>query len=469
MESTVNEQEADFQEAANNWNLEKLYIDLASAKGRSLTPVEKKFLRGLLCGYSPAEIADTVYKSRTSSAVRVYLSNGLYKYIQELLIRQTGDTIKIKNWSRVTNLLSKAGYKTESVNLPEQNQSETEETLQSTVVADQHQDWEEVIDVEDFYGSQEELATLEQWIVNDSCRLVALLGMGGIGKTALAVKLAEQISENFEFVIWRSLRHAPPIQDLVASLIQFLSQGQETVDSASAEERISRLMTYIRSRRCLLILDQAEAVLCSGKNAGYYSYEYQVYGELFRRLGEERHPSCCILTSREKPKEIAALEGANLPVRCLELRGLAVSNAQELLQLKGLIGDPEECRVLINRYSGNPLILKIVATTIKDIFNGNITDFLLKEIVVFGDIGDLLDRHFERLSNIEKKVMYWLAIRHKSVSVGALQEEIAPGISKREQMEAIESLRRRSLLEKNLTNFTLVPVVRAYLAEKLVE
>ncbi len=178
MESTVNEQEADFQEAANNWNLEKLYIDLASAKGRSLTPVEKKFLRGLLCGYSPAEIADTVYKSRTSSAVRVYLSNGLYKYIQELLIRQTGDTIKIKNWSRVTNLLSKAGYKTESVNLPEQNQGETEETLQSTVVADQHQDWEEVIDVEDFYGSQEELATLEQWIVKDSCRLVALLGMG---------------------------------------------------------------------------------------------------------------------------------------------------------------------------------------------------------------------------------------------------------------------------------------------------
>lgn len=52
----------EFIEARNHWELEKLYIDLASAKGKALTPVEKKFLRGLLCGLSPAEIASTVYK-----------------------------------------------------------------------------------------------------------------------------------------------------------------------------------------------------------------------------------------------------------------------------------------------------------------------------------------------------------------------------------------------------------------------
>ncbi len=106
-----NQIEDEFIEAKNNWELEKLYVDLASAKGKGLTPVEKKFLRGLLCGCSPAEIANIVYQSRSSSTVRVYLSNGLYKYIEEMLSNQIEHSVKVKNWSRVTHLLEKAGYK----------------------------------------------------------------------------------------------------------------------------------------------------------------------------------------------------------------------------------------------------------------------------------------------------------------------------------------------------------------------
>ncbi|NWF58590.1 MAG: hypothetical protein HXY43_04575 [Fischerella sp.] len=98
-----NKIEEEFIEAKNNWELEKLYVDLASAKGKALTPLEKKFLRGLLCGFSPSEIANTVYKSRSSSTVRVYLSNGLYKYIEEMLSKQAEYSVKVKSWSRVTH------------------------------------------------------------------------------------------------------------------------------------------------------------------------------------------------------------------------------------------------------------------------------------------------------------------------------------------------------------------------------
>ncbi|GAB1537681.1 hypothetical protein NUACC21_03310 [Scytonema sp. NUACC21] len=94
--SNSNRVEEEFIEARNSWELEKLYVDLGLVKGKSLTPVEKKFLRGLLCGFSPAEIAITVYQSRSSSTVRVYLSNGLYKYIEEMLSNQAGYSIKVK-------------------------------------------------------------------------------------------------------------------------------------------------------------------------------------------------------------------------------------------------------------------------------------------------------------------------------------------------------------------------------------
>lgn len=51
-----------FAQAAQEWDLETLYADLASAKGKRLTPTEKLHLRGLLCGHSPAEIANKLGK-----------------------------------------------------------------------------------------------------------------------------------------------------------------------------------------------------------------------------------------------------------------------------------------------------------------------------------------------------------------------------------------------------------------------
>ncbi|MGK7948397.1 MAG: NB-ARC domain-containing protein, partial [Xenococcaceae cyanobacterium] len=138
------------------------------------------------------------------------------------------------------------------------------------------QDWGEAIDVSIFYGRTKELATLEKWIEIDRCRLVAVLGMGGIGKTALAVKIAQQLQEQFEYVIWRSLRNAPPLENLLGELIPFLSAGQET------QTKIKVLLQCLRSSRSLIILDNVETILQPGECAGQYRTGYENYGQLFK-------------------------------------------------------------------------------------------------------------------------------------------------------------------------------------------
>jgi WD40 repeat protein len=338
------------------------------------------------------------------------------------------------------------------------------------VIIPKRQDWEETIYVSVFYGRTEELSQLHHWIINERCRIVAILGMGGIGKTSLSVKLAKQIEDMFEYVQWLSLRGAPPVETILAQMIQFLSNEQETETDLpeSVGERISRLISYLQSSRCLLILDNAESILYSSSRAGQYEEGYEGYGELLKRVGEISHESCLLLTSREKPKDLALLEGKGLPIRSLQLGGLSKAEGEKILQRKGISGTELELRTLVENYAGNALALKIVAATIQDVFDGSVTEFLKHSTLVFGDIRELLNQQYERLSDLEKDIMYWLAINREAISLLELQSDIVSPIPTSKILEAMESLVRRSLIEKTAALFTLQPVVMEYVSDQLI-
>ena len=104
-----------------------------------------------------------------------------------------------------------------------------------------------------------------------------------------------------------------------------------------------------------------------------------------------------MLTSREKPTEVAITEGMELSVRSLPLKGELLTT-QKLIQAKGLSGSQKQQQQLCDRYGGNPLALKIVATSIQDLFDGEIEIFLAQDTAIFNSIQKLLDQQFERLS-----------------------------------------------------------------------
>ena len=96
-----------FVEAESRWDLKTLYTDLAAVKGKPLTPVEKLHLRGLLCGNSPAEIAEKLQKN--PKGVETDLCATIYRYVKGFV----GKGIeKIENWRNIAEWLEDAGYKT---------------------------------------------------------------------------------------------------------------------------------------------------------------------------------------------------------------------------------------------------------------------------------------------------------------------------------------------------------------------
>ncbi len=108
-------------------------------------------------------------------------------------------------------------------------------------------DWGDAPDVSVFYGRASELAVLEQWIVTDRCRLVAILGMGGIGKTDFSIKLAQNIQESFEFVIWRKLLNAPSLKKFYPISLRSCLVSQQELDlSISPANRLRDCLSTSR-------------------------------------------------------------------------------------------------------------------------------------------------------------------------------------------------------------------------------
>ena len=326
----------------------------------------------------------------------------------------------------------------------------------------------EAIDVSKFCGRTQELATLSKWILGDRCRVITLLGMGGMGKTSLSVKIAEQLQREFEYVIWRSLRHAPTFRNKMEDCLKILSQQQITTLPANSHEQITCLIEYFRKSRCLLILDNFDTLLEHGHGTGTYLENYEAYGELLWRVGETNHQSCVLITSREKPSEIVALEGDGLAVRTLALAGLELDAGKSILALKGLLISDVESRQLVDCYSGNPLALKIAATSIRDLYGGNVNHFLASSITLFNGISNLLSQQLKRLSDLQNQVMYWLVIHRESISLTELHHVFTPSMPKLKLMEILESLVNCNLVERDRYGFTQQPVVMEYVTERLI-
>jgi hypothetical protein len=331
-------------------------------------------------------------------------------------------------------------------------------------------------DVSSFYGRIQELTNLKELISKQRC--ISILGVAGIGKSALVARLIEEVSvkkqPRFDSLIWKTVTHVSLIQDLVAELIELTHPLESDLDFPQyTQAMISALIKQLRLRRCLLVLDGFDSLFKEG------SFQQKLeYGVFFNRLIEEDHESCLLLTGRTWPDELDNLIAEKRPLHFFKIEGLDVDAAMQFLSGKGLT-DKEKCNQLIKTYRGNPSELEAVVNRIDYFFGGSTKIFFENPTtLVSSKFEAMLNQMFGNLlTSAQRQILIYIAgeivLNHQFTSFTKLLTDIKQGqvepISTLELIKALEKLERLSLVESikdtatKEISFTLQPVIKKYI------
>ena len=423
-----------YLEAESSWDLERLYnaFKHVMPKGSQLTSLQKFYVRGILLGKPPREIAQQRGQDFSPNDVSRFLSEKLYRWIKNLIKeRPEGNDA----WQQVPILLKE--YR-------------------------KQQNWKGVPDCSPFYGRADELNTLRQWLIEEGCRLVILFGAGGVGKTWLSSHFVRQMEHQFSGS-WQNLDGSPPLNQILNRLqfqVQQTPQREQNTEGKGIEEGIDWLVDFLSNQYFLLILDGIQEDLLSDQE------KWGDYIRLLRRLELTDMKSCVLITSREKLSELRQLgDGKSGKVRSLKISSLELEAAKKMLydfKLK----DQDRWKDLISACSGNPLYLRIVASIISDQFNSKVSRYLKEETIYLGEFKDILQDSWKYLKDSEKDTLKVIAESSRPISSEAIRKYI-PEHSSSSVIEIIKDLGNKCLIENviesDLKLYTIRPDVRKFI------
>lgn len=314
-----------------------------------------------------------------------------------------------------------------------------------------------------FVGREEEIKTILQSLQPDNRTfIVGIEGIGGVGKSSLAIEVSHRCVENelFETVIWISAKESvltlhgvEPIIPEAKSLTDILitigtSLGNPTIGNMSIQEQIRRAYNLLARRTTLLVLDNFESLSRKEQH------------DILDFLRRSPITIKVIVTSRER-----VAEG-----QIIRLQGLSQEESTALLkydaQQKNIHLTGEQNRQLIDLTGGLPLALLWVQGQIA-VLGYSVTQ-VLDKLSLDSNI-PILQYCFNHSWNLlkdgnEKKLLYILALQPEAVSREALKE--ISGIDDDEAFEsAISDLLQLTLTEHEPDRdyFSILPLTRRYI------
>ena len=325
-------------------------------------------------------------------------------------------------------------------------------------------------------GREREVEQLGQLLYDPQCRLLTLVGPGGIGKTRLAIETASNMQDIFPdgvyFVALASVGSVNTVVSTTANAVQFAFYGPS--------DPKEQLLNYLRYKQMLLIVDNLEHLLVKGP------HEETVLGLLIEILQQAAQVKL-LTTSRESLglQEEWIFEVQGLPVpESIDAEESGQNTSVELFVQRsrrahvGFNAMPENYPAIVcicQLVDGNPLGIELAAAWVRTLSCDEIAreierglDFLsvsTRDIPArHRSVRAVFDHSWKLLTEEEQKVLMRL-----SVFRGGMQREAAEAIAGA-TLSLLSTLQAKSFLRRTPTGrYDLHELVRQYVADRLAQ
>lgn len=312
------------------------------------------------------------------------------------------------------------------------------------------------------FGVDEAIDTLESQIIQQSLpHVLAIIGLGGIGKTSLADAVVRRVIRHFAFseIVWLTI-HAPiqwqdnyenaAMESLMTQLAQRLLP--HVASSITPEQRNIQVRQALKRSPHLIVVDNLEAE--------------EDTAALLALLSDLANPSKFLLTTRTRPGTPSGLFNYPMPELTSHAAGDLIRHyAQQLGSSDLATATDEDTQRIYNLTGGNPLALKLVISLASVL---PLPHILRDLVVVETDaVGQLYRRIYHQvwqvLSDNSKALLTIMPLANGN-PMTTEDMQTASGLTAQQLWPAITELVNRSLLETKGTTWE-----RRYAIHRLTE
>ena len=273
-----------------------------------------------------------------------------------------------------------------------------------------------------FVGRKEMLETITSWYNNPEVRVGALIGWGGVGKSAIVRKWYDTLKSNAikpDGIFWWGFYRNAYLEQFLNALLRYVSHGRiEPETIKSTWEKTDRIKEYIQQGTYLIILDGLEQMQKSESGDEFGKMIHRECTEMLHYLADVSK-GLCLITTRYSLKDLD--EWHERSYNKLSLIDLSVPDSLLMLRRRGVKGSEDELTEVINRYKGHALSLTSVAGYLNRYYDGDIkqapeVEFILGDRERFKDVHKLLRKYAEKMSESERIFLYIFSLFRTEVT-----------------------------------------------------
>jgi tetratricopeptide (TPR) repeat protein/class 3 adenylate cyclase len=259
-----------------------------------------------------------------------------------------------------------------------------------------------------FVGRAEMLKIITEWYNDPEVRIGALIGWGGVGKSALVRKWYDSLGKikiRPDGIFWWGFYRNAYLEPFLNALLRYVSQGQIDPDTIKSPwEKTDKIKEYISKGAYLIILDGLEQMQKAESGDEFGKMVHRECTELLHYLADSPGAGLCLVTTRYPMKDLESWRDGSY--KMLSLIDLGTPDALAMLRKRGVKGDDERLKEVIEKYKGHALSLTSVVGFVKRYHNGDITKapdvkFVFGDKERFKDVNKLLRKYADKMSEPE--------------------------------------------------------------------